>query len=511
MQTESFGFASEQLPNELLGIYGLDQGIPYSPVAEESSNGLVSFFSRLNYVYDSRYVATFSYRADGSSKFADAWGYFPSGGLAWNIHNENFMKNVKAVSQLKLRSTYGISGNNRIGDFDRLAILELSTNGYSFNNGIPVSAVVPARIANEALRWEVTAQLDLGLDIGLFDNRLQMTVDYYNKKTTDLLLDADLSPSLGFSSAVKNVGSLRNEGLELAINTVNVSNRDFQWTSSFNISFNRNKILALNDGQRFLANRVNNFESQFSAPLYISEVGKSAGMFYGLVYDGLYQVEDFENPAPGVYILKDDLPSNGTPRQDIRPGDVKYKDLNGDGTVDNYDLTVIGRGLPVHVGGFSNNFTWRNFSLNIFLQWSYGNDIYNANRIPFEGNSNGRQNLNQFASYVDRWSFENQDAANFRVGGGGPTGRHSSRVLEDGSYLRFKTVSFSYSLPDRLLKKLRFSSLEFNVSAQNLITFTHYSGMDPEVSVRNSVLTPGFDYSAYPMARTVVFGINAGF
>ena len=315
---------------------------------------------------------------------------------------------------------------------------------------------------------------------------------------------------LGFSSAIKNVGSLQNEGLEIAINSVNINNRDFQWTSSFNISFNRNKILSLNEGQTSLANRVN-FESQFSAPLYISEIGRSAGMFYGLVYEGLYQLSDFDNPAPGVYILKAGVPTNGTARENIRPGDIKYRDINGDGTVDNFDLTVIGRGLPIHIGGFTNNFTYRNLTLSVFLQWSYGNDIYNANRLPLEGNSNGRQNLNQFASYSDRWSFDNQDAKNFRVGGGGPTGRHSSRVLEDGSYLRFKTVSLSYALPDSWLKKIKLRSLSFNIAAQNLITITNYSGMDPEVSVRNSILTPGFDYSAYPMARTVVFGINAGF
>jgi hypothetical protein len=252
------------------------------------------------------------------------------------------------------------------------------------------------------------------------------------------------------------------------------------------------------------------FEVSFTEA-YISAVGQPIGQMYGYVWDGNYQYTDFDNPSPGVYILKPSIPSNGATT--IQPGDIKYKDLNGDGTVNTLDRTIIGRGQPIHFGGFSNNFTYKGFSLNAFVQWSYGNDIYNANRIVLEGNSNGRTDMNQFASYVDRWSPDNQDAPNYRAGGGGQVGYHSSRVVEDGSYLRLKTVSLSYAVPARFIKKAYLSALSFNLTAQNLLTWTNYSGMDPEVSTRGGlgVLSPGFDYSPYPQSRTVVLGLNATF
>jgi len=242
----------------------------------------------------------------------------------------------------------------------------------------------------------------------------------------------------------------------------------------------------------------------------LSQVGQPAGMFYGYIYDGVYQYDDFIN-ANNTYTLKPEIATNGNERSTIQPGDIKYRDLNGDGVVDAYDQAIIGNGMPKHVGGFTNNFRYKNFQLSIFFQWSYGNNIYNANRLFFEGNTLLVTDLNQYKSYMNRWSPDNQTNANFRAGGQGPAGRHSSRVLEDGSYLRLKTFSFGYDVPAKYLRRISMKSLNINLSAQNLLTWTNYSGMDPEVSVRNSVLTPGFDYSAYPHARTVVFGIRAGF
>jgi hypothetical protein len=205
------------------------------------------------------------------------------------------------------------------------------------------------------------------------------------------------------------------------------------------------------------------------------------------------------------------VPTNGNTRASISPGDIKYKDLNGDGTVNDFDQTVIGRPEPFHTGGFSNNFSYKGLSLNVFLQWSYGNDIFNANRLVFEGNSNYAYHLNQFASFEDRWTPENPTNKNFRVGGQGPTARGSSRVVEDGSYLRLKTVSLSYQIPPQYIKKLYLKNLALSVSAQNLLTLTNYSGLDPEVSVKNSALTRGFDYSAYPNAQTISLSLNATF
>jgi len=271
----------------------------------------------------------------------------------------------------------------------------------------------------------------------------------------------------------------------------------------------------LTQGQQNLFSTVS-FATGYTNPLYLSQIGQPAGMMYGFIFDGVYQYGDFDNPAHGVYNLKKSVPTNGSSRSTIQPGDIKYKDLNGDGVVNDYDQAIIGRGQPIHTGGFVNNFRYKGFNLNVFLQWSYGNDIYNANRLMFEGNANGLSygnDLNQFASYNDRWTPDNPTNKNYRAGGQGSIlGMYNSRVVEDGSFLRLKTLSFGYSIPVRYIKNLHLSQLNFNVEAQNLLTFTKYTGPDPEVSTRTpTVLTPGFDFSAYPRARTIVFGVNATF
>ena len=210
-----------------------------------------------------------------------------------------------------------------------------------------------------------------------------------------------------------------------------------------------------------------------------------------------------------MYVLKNNVTGNGSDL--VQPGDIKYRDLNGDLTIDEKDLTIIGRGLPIHTGGFNNNFTYKNFSLNVFLQWNYGNNIYNANRLSFEGNGNTRANFNQYASYANRWTPENPDSDIFRTKGQGVIGWHSSRVIEDGSYLRLKTVALNYNLPLNLIRRAYMKKVTVGVAAQNLLTWTNYSGMDPEVSTRSRNLMPGFDYIAYPLARTVVFKLNTTF
>ncbi len=515
MNVDQFGYASMLLPNEVLGMSGLDQGIPYSGTALMTNNAMASGFGRFNYSYKSRYMVTGTFRADGSSKFADGnkWGYFPSAALGWNMHNEAFMKSIPLITESKLRFSYGITGNNRVGDFSYYPSLSVPIiNSYSFNNGTPSQGVIPDDLGNSSLKWESTEQMDLGYDLGLFKNRLSLTVDLYRKTTKDLLLNANLPTTTGYSSAYKNIGIIKNEGLEISLNTTNIQSKSFTWGTSFNISFNKNKIVALTNGQDKLFS-VATFESQYNGtPSYVTEVGQPAGMFYGYIFDGIFQFDDFDSPTPGTYVLKKDVATNASDRSTlVRPGDIKYKDLNGDGVINSYDLAVIGRGQPIHTGGFTNNFSYKGFDLNVFFQWSYGNDIYNANRIMFEGNGNSRTDLNQFASYIDRWSPENPSNTNFRAGGSGPIGYHSSRVIEDGSYLRLKTVSFGYNVPPRWIKSLYLTRLNMYVSSQNLLTWTNYSGMDPEVSVRNSVLTPGFDFSAYPISRTVVFGLKATF
>jgi TonB-linked SusC/RagA family outer membrane protein len=513
IKTSVNGYGGRFLPNENIGMDGLDEGIAYNPVSRSSSNTMASYAARLDYNYKSKYIITGTFRADGSSKFIDHWGYFPGVAIAWNMHREGFFTKVfPAVSTSKLRMSYGSNGNNRVGDFDTYARLYQDINGYSFNNGTPTGAIYVSAVGNPNLQWEKVNTIDLGYEISVLKNRVSLEFDLYRKTTENLLLNALLPPSSGYRSAMKNIGKLRNDGMEFTLNTVNVSTKSFHWQSNFNISFNRNIVMELTRGQQSLpSNPAAAFTSNYKSPLYLAEIGKPSGMMKGYIWEGNYQYADFDNPAPGVYILKPSVPTNGAVRNTIQPGDIKYRDLNGDGIVDTADETFIGRGQPIHIGGFSNNFSYKGFSLNVFFQWSYGNDIYNANRLFLEGNRSLYVNINQFASYVNRWSPENQTNANYRTGGQGPAGFHSSKVVEDGSFLRFKTLALSYSIPTRFIKKAYLNKLSLNIAAQNLATWTKYTGMDPEVSARNNVLTPGFDFSSYPKSPTIVFGFKAEF
>ncbi|WP_017257337.1 SusC/RagA family TonB-linked outer membrane protein [Pedobacter arcticus] len=504
-----YGSKAIQVPNESLGLDGLDEGVPQTINAESSNATLESFLSRVMYNYKSKYLATASFRADGSSKFAPGkrWSYFPSVSVAWRMSSESFMKNLDFIYDAKLRVGYGVTGNNRVGDFSYLSVLGQPTGSpYAFNNSINLGAI-PVALGNKDLKWESTAQANIGYDLSLFKDKLSLTADVYRKTTYDLLLDADLPYSTGYTTAFMNIGKVRNEGLELSLNTTNISKRDFKWSSSINISFNKSKVLGLSEGQQFRTTPVSWENSYNSTPLYIAKVNEPIASFYGYVWDGVYQVSDFDLIG-GAYVLKADVPNNGNARNVIQPGDIKYKDIAGnDNIVNSDDRTVIGRGQPIHTGGFNNNFSYKNFDLNVFFQWSYGNDIYNANRMIFDGNMLAKQNLNQFASYADRWTPENPSNTLYRVNGQGPR-VYSSRLIEDGSFLRLKTVSLGYAFKPQLIKPIGLKTLRLSVSGQNLLTWTNYSGMDPEVSIRNSALTPGFDYSAYPRARTIVFGLS---
>jgi TonB-linked SusC/RagA family outer membrane protein len=509
------GFAASQVPNESLGINGLANGVDDGKVTLDSRSTLQSVLGRINYGYKSKYLLTASFRTDGSSKFANGhkWGYFPSAAVAWRMSDENFLKNSKVISNAKLRLSYGLTGNNGVGDFSYLPVVAITTiSNYSFQNATPTQGLAVSSLGNSDLKWETTGQSDLGFDISFLNNRIDFSADIYRKTTKDLLLLANLPPSSGYINAYKNIGSVQNQGLEITINTVNINTPNFKWESNFNISFNASKILGLNEGQDQIQSGVT-WETNYNASsLYLTKVGQPLSQFFGYVFDGIYQNSDFNiSPSGNVVTLKPNLSTNGNTRATIRPGDIKYKDLNGDGVITAADQTVIGRATPIHTGGFSNNFSYKGFSLNMLLQWSYGNNIFNANRLLFDGNSRASYNLNQYASYNNRWTPDNPSNTEYRTGGQGPLGYYSSRVLEDGSFLKLKTVSLSYNIPAKFIKKMKINSLSVSATAQNLYTFTKYTGMDPEVSVKNSALTPGFDYSAYPYARTLVFGLNVSF
>ncbi|MFZ4454603.1 MAG: SusC/RagA family TonB-linked outer membrane protein [Bacteroidales bacterium] len=523
----SNGYSAVLCPNPNLGISGLDEGTPSFAPSTSTNYTLASFMGRINYNYNSRYYITISNRSDGSSKFAkeNHWANFSSGALKWSFANERFMKKFKkTISSGSVRYSLGQTGNNRVNDFASYSMLTIGAMvaPYTFNNTIPTQGI-PTVAGNPNLKWETTTQSNIGVDLGLFKDRILIVADFYVKTTDNLLLNKSASPTSGYSTVMANIGSLENRGVEFSLNTVNFRSRNFEWTSTFNISMNRNKVLSLGEGQVSMLNTTG-FDTNFaSSPSYISKVGQPVGQIYGLVWEGNYQNSDFNyltsvNPSAANaglngshWLLKDDVPTNGSARASIQPGDIKFKDLNGDGIIDSNDLTVIGRGTPIHTGGFGNNFRLYNFDLNVFFQWSYGNNIQNANRIIFEGNTINQSYLNQFASYSDRWTPTNTESANFRLFGQGPNGYYSSRTVEDGSFLRLKTLSLGYNLPQKLIKKLSIKEFRVSVSGQNLLTFTNYTGFDPEVSSYNSVLTPGFDWSGYPKGRTFAAGVNLKF
>lgn len=519
---EYYSFRTKQIPNESLGMAGMSQGTFDKSSSLKSSWSMLSYLARINYNYKSKYYATASFRADGSSKFSkqNRYGYFPSGSLAWSFSEEEFMEQYKKwFSSGKLRLSWGLTGNNRIGEYDRYALLDMlkshvTTSNipntvYPFDNNNSNVGVAPISLPNEDLKWETTEQWNLGLDLGFFDERIGFTVDLYRKTTRDLLLDAQLPYSSGYASAMKNVGKVRNDGIELTLNTVNIQNKSFKWTTNFNISFNKNKVMELAENQvRILSTAKfdQNFNSQ---PNYIAKVGYPMGMIYGYIYEGTYKYEDFDKSG-STYTLKGNIP-HYTSESNTQPGMPKYADLNGDGIIDTKDRTMIGRGLPIHTGGFTNNFEYKGFDLSVFFQWSYGNDILNANRLFFESGFQKKKDLNQYASYANRWTPENPNSDIPAATNSSSNNVISSRVVEDGSFLRLKTVTLGYTIPKNFLNKYKIDNARIYLAAQNLWTLTNYSGYDPEVSIREGALTPGLDFSSYPRAFSISFGINLGF
>ncbi len=521
---EFYSMKTTNIPNESLGMAGMNEGTPNLILSTQADWSILSYLARLNYNYKSKYYLTASFRADGSSKFSKAnrFGYFPSASLAWNFTEENFMIPVRPVlNEGKVRLSWGTTGNNRIGEYDtytQYALLQAAEGNYSgindiahgiypFENNVGNVGVVPYNLKNKNLKWETTSQTNLGVDLSFLKGRIDLTVDLYHKVTSDLLLRAAIPYSTGYGSATKNIGKTRNQGIEITLNTTNIQTREFRWTTNFNIAFNQNRVLELAEDQLTMLTNAH-FDQNFSSSNYIAKIGYPIGMMYGYIYEGTYKVEEFDFDGTN-YTLKPGIPALSS-ENNTQPGYPKYADLNNDGVIDANDQTFIGRGDPIHIGGFTNNFEYKGFDLSIFFQWSFGNDILNANRLMFESGYNKRKNLNKFASYADRWTFDNQNS-NIPVATTTGTEVFSTRIIEDGSFLRLKNVSLGYTLKKEWIKSLGLTSLRVYVSGQNLYTWTKYTGYDPEVSVRNSALTPGLDFSSYPRARSFNMGINISF
>ncbi|MEQ9441779.1 MAG: TonB-dependent receptor [Cyclobacteriaceae bacterium] len=487
---EALNTRSEGFINDNLGFNSMQTASNTRPT-ETGANSwdLQSYLARINYIFNDKYLLTFTARADGSSKFGEnnKWGFFPSGAFAWRLSDENFIQNTALFDDLKFRASYGITGNQEIGSFRSLAELQSGTN-YILGDALAIG-LFPSNVANPNLKWEQTRQLDFGLDMGFWDNRITLTTDYYFKKTTDLLYNVVLPRYTGYTSSLQNLGSLQNQGLELAVHSNNLVGA-LTWESDINFSFNRNEVLDLGPDEELLT------QGSFipdQATVGIIRVGRPIGLFYGYVTDGMFQLED-------------DIANS--PQPDANPGDQKYVDVNGDGIFNADDRTVIGDPNPDFIFGFTNNLAYKSFRLNLFIQGVSGGDLLNVNKSVIEI-PNGT--VNNSTAVLDRWTPDNPDASITRA-----TGSQSRRLksdwIEDGSYLRVKNISLSYDLPQSLIQRVSLQHASLTLSGQNLITFTNYSGFDPEVNSLgsdNAVL--GVDFGSYPNVKTYTLSLSIGF
>jgi TonB-linked SusC/RagA family outer membrane protein len=523
----------------------LDSGaaLPTYPRLNKSRSTQLSFFGRIGYNYKDKYLFSANLRRDGSSKFApkERWGYFPAGSIAWRITKEKFMSNVAFINEAKLRFGYGTMGNNRINDYLYLNTFINNTRFYGLNGQV-VNAYVPSSLPNESLKWEATVNRNWGLDLSLFNNRLNMSVDYYINSSKDLLLNVNIDPTYGFTTQLQNIGKTENKGWEFQFNGDIIRKaKGLNWTASLNLAFNKNKVVQLGPGQTEAPQTAYGLSG---ASDYMLRIGQPLGTMYGLVTNGFYTPNDFDyNPTTREYTLKsgtvDNIAIIGAP---IRPGSIKHKDISGpngvpDGKVDlNYDRTIIGNPNPKVTGGLSQQFNYKNWDLSLFVNFMLDFDVYNANRIEFTNSYSPNSNL--LGDMKNRW--RNIDPAtgesltwtiSGKVYGLAPdrlssvnanaeiwqplisTGAFTphSWAIEDGSFLRFNNLTVGYSLPIKSVNNFHMSKLRFYFTANNLAIITNYSGYDPEVSVRNDARTPNLDYSAYPKSRSYIFGVNATF
>jgi len=484
-----------------------------------SNTRLLSGLSRVNYTFKDKYLVTASFRADGSSKFpsTNKFGYFPSFAFAWRAIEEPFIQNLNVFSNLKVKTGYGMTGNNRVGNFDSMVTYG-SGNGYYFGNNY-YPGIYQKKMANTDLKWETTQQFNAGLEMGFLKNRIIVDTEMYYKLTDDLLLDALVPPTAGFTGVKENRGSISNYGLELSIQTVNVHTNDIKWTSSFNISFNRNEVrkLSIGEDERLYNPNVGRiFEEENIYGLF---VGQPVGVMYGYRKVGMFQVDDFiQDPNTGELALRDGVTQLDHTAGILAPGMPMYADLDGNGIVDENDREVIGNPNPLHHGGLHNAVEFKNFDLGVLLTWSYGNDIFNGNRAVF-GVPGAQRNRNYLGEVANRWTPENPIEDGVWAAPSGErsyipvySGKMMSDFwIEDGSYIRIKNVALGYSFPKRWMDKINVSKMRVSATIDNLWVFTKYSGYDPEVSVKNEALNRGIDYSAYPKGRTLTFGLNVIF
>ncbi|AIM38954.1 membrane protein [Sphingobacterium sp. ML3W] len=467
--------------NGLIQTLNAANMIAWNGTGSGASNwGIMSYFARAMYNYDGKYLLTANMRGDGSSKLNpnDRWGYFPSISAAWRLSAEDFMKDVDWVNDLKIRGGWGQTGNQSgLGDYSYLAfngIGRIEWFKVGQENAVP-NITQANTLRTRDLTWETTTQSNIGVDVATFQNRLTLTLDYYYKKTTNMLMEVSLPAGSAAASVIKrNEGEMTNKGLEIALGSKNLIGQ-FTWNTDFNISFNKNRLDKLVLKKIYNDAMTNDNVHDYAVR---NEPGRALGGFFGYISDGV-------NPETGELI---------------------YRDLNGDDKISSSDRTYIGDPNPKFTYGMTNSFSWKNFDLSIFIQGTYGNDVFNASRMETEGMYDGR---NQTSVVLDRWRVPGQITD---VPKAGFDMKNSTYFIEDGSYLRLKNISLGYAIAPERLKRIGIQKIQPYLSASNLLTWTKYSGMDPEVNqYGNSGRIQGIDWGTYPQSRSFVIGVNVEF
>jgi len=526
-------------PEKLFATMGLGTQDIHS-TTEISPDKTASFFGRAIYQLNNKYIFNVTARYDGSTKFAPGkqWGIFPAASVAWRVSSEEFMDNINVISDLKFRASYGTVGNNNIrNDQWRVLFGPSTTRPYGAGDIYnPYYTYASSQLTNPDIKWETTITRNIGLDFGLFNNKISGALDFYHNTTKDLLVESVIPQTSGFTTQQRNIGQTSNRGIELGLNANIINKKDFNLTLNFNVGMNRARIDKL-DGvneRSFSSNWAGtDLRSQDDYRLI---VGQTIGLMYGYVTDGMYSIDDFASydAVTRTYKLKAGVPSVALGGISLRPGVLKLKDLNGDSVITaEGDRKIIGSALPKATGGFGVSGAFKNFDFSAFFNWVYGNDVYNTGKISFNmlyrttyGNMLNTSNYENRFHYIDAQGNLVTDLEGLRklnpdpkiwtpfsMGTASPW--FHSWAVEDGSFLRLNNVSVGFSLPKKLISKLYMSKFRIYATVYNAFVWTKYSGYDPEVSTtRNSgyqQLVPGVDYSAYPKPRTYTAGVNVTF
>jgi TonB-dependent starch-binding outer membrane protein SusC len=492
---QAAGFISDLLIfHNLQGGQNVDERLLNSGVNEST---LMSYLARVFYNYDQKYYLTASYRRDGSSRFAinNKWGDFPAVAIAWRVSQESFMSNLSFVNDFKLRASWGVAGNmGGLGAYESLIRFSPSASRTAIFNDAPNLGMVLTNFPNPNLRWEETEQLDLGFDLAMFDERITLVFDYFDKTTTDLLNRVQLPSGLEVTSYRANIGSLENKGIELSLNTVNIDQQnDFNWNTTFIFSTYRNKVLELAGQNRDL---YGNYSGIMIGESTVVQVGQPLGSFFGYVYEGIFEDNSSHYTDPTIYTYL----QNSSDRE----GQIKLKDINGDGRVDANDRVIIGNAQPDFIFGFTNEFRYKSFDLTVFAEGVVGSQVYNIQRYITE---NTNANTNVSSRVLDRWTPDNRKSDIQRAGRFISLG--NSHYLEDGSYIKIRDIQLGYTLGSNITQRIGVKNLRLAVSAQNYFVFTNYSGYDPEVNSRGgSSIEQNVDLGSYPSFKSLTFSVN---